>query len=113
MRKEVLGLAMDTTLQVLTPVGILDGTKSEEIRTEVDRALANGASALLMDLKETTFVDSSGLGTLVSVLKKVRSQDCEMYVCSINPQVKMLFELTSMDRVFEIYEDRAAFEASR
>ena len=66
---------MDTTLQVLTPVGILDGTKAEEIRAQVNSALSDGASTLLMDLKETTFVDSSGLGTLVSVLKKVRSQD--------------------------------------
>ena len=103
---------MDATFQVLVPVGILDGTKAEEIRAQVTSALANGAKTLLMDLKETTFVDSSGLGTLVSVLKMVRSQGCEMYVCSINPQVKMLFELTSMDRVFEIFEDREAFEAS-
>lgn len=104
---------MDTTVQVLTPSGILDGTKAQEIRSQVDRALSSGSNVLLMDLKDTTFVDSSGLGTLVSVLKTVRSHDCEMYVCSINPQVKMLFELTSMDRVFEIYENREAFEASR
>ena len=104
---------MDTAVQVLTPVGILDGTKAEELRRQVNEALESGAKTLLMDLQSTTFVDSSGLGTLVSVLKKVRSQDCDMYVCSINPQVKMLFELTSMDRVFEIFEDREAFEASR
>lgn len=106
-------VSMDTVVQVLTPVGILDGTKAEELRSQVNSALAAGAKTLLMDLKSTTFVDSSGLGTLVSVLKKVRAQDCEMYVCSINPQVKMLFELTSMDQVFEIFEDRETFEASR
>ena len=106
-------VSMDTTLQVLAPTGILDGTKAEELRGQVTRALASGAKTLLMDLKETSFVDSSGLGTLVSVLKAVRAQDCEMYVCAINPQVKMLFELTCMDRVFEIFEDREAFEASR
>lgn len=105
--------SMDTTVQVLTPAGILDGTKAEEVRAQVNQALAAGAKTLLMDLKDTTFVDSSGLGTLVSVLKQVRSKDCEMYVCSINPQVKMLFELTSMDRVFEIFENREAFEAAQ
>ncbi|MEO1792575.1 MAG: STAS domain-containing protein, partial [Cyanobacteria bacterium J06629_19] len=51
---------MDTTVQVLTPVGILDGTKAEELRAQVNQALAAGAKTLLMDLKETTFVDSSG-----------------------------------------------------
>ncbi|MEL6815856.1 MAG: STAS domain-containing protein [Cyanobacteria bacterium J06598_3] len=104
---------MDTTVQVLAPSGILDSTKAEEIRTQVENALADGTKTLLMDLKDTTFVDSSGLGTLVSVLKRVRSNSSEMYICSINPQVKMLFELTSMDRVFTIFENRAAFEATR
>jgi anti-sigma B factor antagonist len=106
-------VSMNTTVQVLAPSGILDSTQAEKIRTQVDGALATGAKTLLMDLKDTTFVDSSGLGTLVSVLKKVRAQNCEMVVCSINPQVKMLFELTSMDRVFEIFKDRETFEASR
>ena len=106
-------ISMDTAVQVLTPVGILDGTKAEDLRAQVNSALDDGAKILLMDLQSTTFVDSSGLGTLVSVLKKVRAQECEMCVCSINPQVKMLFELTSMDQVFEIYENREAFEASR
>lgn len=104
---------MDSTVQVLTPVGILDGTKAADVRSQVKTALDQGAKILLMDLKETTFVDSSGLGTLVSVLKQVRSQDGDMYVCSINPQVKMLFELTSMDRVFKIFESKEAFEASQ
>ena len=43
------------------------------------------------------------------VLKKVRACNKKMYVCSINDQVKMLFELTSMDRVFEVLPDRDAF----
>ncbi len=104
--------SIDMTVQVLAPSGVLDGTQAEEVRTQVDSALDTGAKTLLMDLKDTTFVDSSGLGTLVSVLKKVRAQECEMVVCSINPQVKMLFELTSMDRVFQIFENREAFETS-
>lgn len=105
-------MSTNTDVQVLAPSGILDGTQAEEIRTQVNSALATGAKTLLMDLKDTTFVDSSGLGTLVSVLKKVRAQECEMVVCSINPQVKMLFELTSMDQVFQIFENRKAFETS-
>ena len=105
-------VSTDMSVQVLAPSGILDGTQAEEVRTQVDGALAAGAKTLLMDLKDTTFVDSSGLGTLVSVLKKVRAQNCEMVVCSINPQVKMLFELTSMDRVFRVFKDREAFETS-
>ena len=44
------------------------------------------------------------------ILKKVRGLERKFCLCSVNDQVRMLFELTSMDRVFEVYEDRAAFE---
>lgn len=109
-----MGMAsMDMAVEVLSPSGILDSTQAAAIGTQVDEALKSGVKTLLVDLKETTFVDSSGLGTLVSMLKKTREQGCEMAVCSINPQVRMLFELTSMDQVFSIFENREAFEASR
>ena len=104
--------SMDNTTQVLVPSGILDSTQAAEVRAQVSEALATGAKTLLIDLKNITFIDSSGLGTLISMLKKVRSQGCEMVVCSASPQVKMLFELTSMDQVFQIYENRDAFDAA-
>lgn len=100
---------MSYKIRILEPSGILDGTQAEAFRQEVDAALAEGVDTLLIDLKDITFVDSSGLGILVVVLKKVRASNKEMYVCSINDQVRMLFELTSMDRVFEVLPDRAAF----
>ncbi|MGF1461547.1 MAG: STAS domain-containing protein [Leptolyngbyaceae cyanobacterium] len=100
---------MTANVRILEPAGILDGTKAEAFRQEVDAALEDGVETLLIDLKDISFVDSSGLGILVVVLKKVRSCNKEMYVCSINDQVKMLFELTSMDRVFEVLPNREAF----
>lgn len=101
---------MKSNIRILEPAGILDGTKAEAFRQEVDAALDDGADTLLIDLANISFVDSSGLGILVVVLKKVRASQKKMYVCSINDQVRMLFELTSMDRVFEVLPDRAAFE---
>ncbi|MEM8611765.1 MAG: STAS domain-containing protein [Cyanobacteria bacterium P01_H01_bin.105] len=103
---------MDLGVQVIEPNGILDGTQTATFRQQVDFALDKDAKVLLIDLKDITFVDSSGLGVLVACLKNARTAGCKMYVCSINDQIRMLFELTSMDRVFEIFEDRAAFEAA-
>ncbi|MEM6836715.1 MAG: STAS domain-containing protein [Cyanobacteria bacterium P01_C01_bin.120] len=100
---------MEANIRILEPTGILDGTQAEAFREEVDAALEEGVETLLIDLEKITFVDSSGLGILVVVLKKVRASKKKMYVCSINDQVKMLFELTSMDRVFEVLPDRDAF----
>ncbi|MBF2035479.1 MAG: STAS domain-containing protein [Leptolyngbyaceae cyanobacterium T60_A2020_046] len=101
---------MQPSVKIIEPSGILDGTQADIFRKDVDEALASGADVLLIDLKDITFVDSSGLGMLVVVLKKVRASKKQMYVCSINDQVRMLFELTSMDRVFEVLQDRAEFD---
>ena len=101
---------MDSHVKIIEPAGILDGTQAEAFREQVDAALAGGTEKLLVDLRNISFVDSSGLGALVMVLKKVRAAQKEMYVCSINDQVRMLFELTSMDRVFQVLPDRTAFE---
>ncbi|MBX2863529.1 MAG: STAS domain-containing protein [Leptolyngbyaceae cyanobacterium MAG.088] len=103
---------MDLGVHVIEPSGILDGTQTTSFRQQVDATLAKGTKVLLIDLKDITFVDSSGLGVLVACLKNARTAGCKMYICSINDQVRMLFELTSMDRVFEIFEDRAAFKAA-
>lgn len=105
-------ISMDLGVHVIEPSGILDGTQTTSFRQQVDTALEKGVKILLIDLKDITFVDSSGLGVLVACLKNARTAGCQMYVCSINDQIRMLFELTSMDRVFEIFEDRAAFEAA-
>lgn len=101
---------MSANVQVIEPAGILDSTKAEEFRASVEAMIEEGAEIILVDLKDITFIDSSGLGTLVVLLKKARSLDRSFCICSINDQVRMLFELTSMDRVFEIYENRQAFD---
>ena len=97
-------------VRIVQPSGIFDGTKATEFRQEINALVESNVDILLIDFKDVTFMDSSGLGALVLALKSVRSAGGKMYICSINEQIKMLFELTSMDRVFEIYPTQAEFE---
>ncbi|TVR14531.1 MAG: anti-sigma factor antagonist [Phormidium sp. GEM2.Bin31] len=99
-------------IKIVQPDGLLDGVKAGEVRREIGECLETGAKVILLDLKDVTFIDSSGLGALVSALKTVRAADAKMFVCSISDQVKILFELTSMNRVFKIFSDRQEFEES-
>lgn len=96
--------------QVIEQVGILDGTTANTLRQKIRDALQKPVPALLIDLSQTTFINSSGLGALVSMLKMVRASDKELYLCSLNEQVKMIFELTRMGRVFKTFENRSEFE---
>ncbi|MGL5082199.1 MAG: STAS domain-containing protein [Microcoleaceae cyanobacterium] len=104
---------MNSDFQILQPDGLLDGTKSTQFRQEISQLIENGAKVILIDFKGVTFMDSSGLGALVLALKTVRAAGGKLIVCSINEQIRILFELTSMDRVFEIFENREAFEKAR
>ena len=94
----------------IEPSGILDGTKATSFRQEISEQVNAGAGVIVIDLKDVTFMDSSGLGALVLALKTVRAAQGQLVICSINEQIKILFELTSMDRVFKIFPNREEFE---
>jgi anti-anti-sigma factor len=101
---------MNPVVKVVQPSGILDGTKAGQFRQEITNLVESNVDIVLIDFKDVTFMDSSGLGALVLALKTVRAAGSKLFICSINEQIKMLFELTSMDRVFEIFPTREDFE---
>ncbi|MBE9124602.1 MULTISPECIES: STAS domain-containing protein [unclassified Coleofasciculus] len=103
---------MSPVVKIVQPSGILDGTKAGQFRQEISDLVKSNVDIVLIDFQDVTFMDSSGLGALVLALKTVRAAGGKLFVCSVNEQIKMLFELTSMDRVFEIFPTRADFEES-
>ncbi|MEA5604162.1 STAS domain-containing protein [Nostoc sp. UHCC 0252] len=100
---------MNKSVKVLELSGILDGIRGNELRREVSNTLANGTEILLIDMKEVNFIDSSGLGALVSAMQMTRNANAKLFVCSISAQVRMLFELTKMDRIFQTFADQDEF----
>ncbi|NJL88489.1 MAG: STAS domain-containing protein [Coleofasciculaceae cyanobacterium SM2_1_6] len=102
---------MSTLVKVVQPTGILDGTKAGQFRQEISQLVEDKAEVVLIDFRDVTFMDSSGLGALVLALKTVRASGGKMFICSVNEQIRMLFELTSMDRVFQIFTSRDEFDA--
>lgn len=101
---------MSPIVKVVQPSGILDGTKAGQFRQEISQLVESNVDIVLIDFQDVTFMDSSGLGALVLALKTVRAAGSKLFICSVNEQIKMLFELTSMDRVFEIFANREEFE---
>lgn len=100
---------MSQTVEVIAPVGRLDISNAAQLRRQVQELADKKPHVLLVDLQEVVFMDSSGLGALVSALKTMRGVGAEMVLCSPNEQVSMLFELTSMGKIFKIYKSRQEF----
>lgn len=101
---------MKTLNVVIQPESRLDVNSSENLRREIVDTIARGPETILLDCQSITFMDSSGLSTLVMALKLSREADIRFSLCSVGEQSEMLLRLTGMDQVFEIFEDRTAFE---
>lgn len=101
---------MANTIQVIHPQGILDAARAESFRQQIIAPINQGASVVIIDFQEVTFMDSSGLGSLVVALKNARANGAKLVLVGINEQVRMLFELTSMDRVFTIHSSLDEFK---
>lgn len=101
---------MSSQVRVFCPSGALDSLAATELRWEVANAISAGARTILINCQDVTFMDSSGLGALVMMLKHVREAKGKLALCSTIDQIEMLLELTSMDQVFQVFPDQAAFE---
>ena len=58
---------------------------------------------IIIDLEKVTYVDSSGLATLVEILKKSKSQGGQLALSGMSDKVKSLFEITKLDKLFSIF----------
>ena len=100
---------MSPVVKILQPSGTIDAIKGNQLRRDINDMMETKPDIVLIDLQDVTFMDSSGLGALLSAFKTVRSAGGKLYICSVNDQVRMLFELTRMDRVLEKFANRDEF----
>ncbi|OKH36434.1 anti-anti-sigma factor [[Phormidium ambiguum] IAM M-71] len=100
-------------ITVVQPQGHLNATNATEFRSELTAAInANPNSTVLVDMENLDSMDSAGLMALVSAINLAQRQNQRFSLCSLSPSIRIIFELTQLDRVFEIFESRSAFEAT-
>jgi anti-sigma B factor antagonist len=80
----------------------------QELKQKVLEELERGELKFVVDFERTGYIDSSGLGVLVSLSKKVREQGGELRLANLNEDLKTLFELTKLDTLFQIADSREA-----
>ena len=88
-----------------------DASVSPDLKQFVLDLVGEGKNRIVIDLEAVEFIDSSGLGSLVGVLKGIGA-DGQLAVCNVQAQAKALFKLTRMDRVLNIHDSRDAAVAS-
>jgi anti-sigma B factor antagonist len=78
----------------------------QELKAKVLEELEGGERKFVIDFSRTGYIDSSGLGVLVSLSKKIREQGGELRLSSLNEDLRTLFELTKLDTLFRIADSR-------
>jgi anti-sigma B factor antagonist len=84
---------------VVSPQGRLNMVSARRLRETLVDLVERGTSRIVVDLGETTFVDSSGLGALIGGLKTARQAGGDLRVARVSPAVLSVFELTNLDRI--------------
>ncbi len=83
---------------------LIVGNRHELKRMVLD-ALAGGARRFVIDFSLTGYIDSSGLGILITLSKEIRAQGGDLRLASLNHDLRRLFELTKLDTFFRICDD--------
>jgi anti-sigma B factor antagonist len=99
---EMIKLSHEQDVTVVTPqVKRLDSAVAPAFKEAMLRVVQDGHKRLVLDLDKVDFMDSSGLGALISVLKSLGGNGV-LGICNLKGGVQSLFKLTRMDKVFSI-----------
>lgn len=90
---------------VLLPGTTLDAGNTKEFKSGLTSLFTPGAR-IVFDLSNLKFVDSSGLGAMLSALRQINGLGGDLKLCAMSKPVRSLIELVRMHRVFEIYNTR-------
>ncbi|NES83412.1 MAG: STAS domain-containing protein [Moorea sp. SIO2B7] len=94
----------DIKVIVLTPIGRLDITTAWQFRLKLQECITKVSPHVVVNLSQVNFIDSSGLTSLVAGMRDADKGEGSFGICDVHPEAKLVFEVTMMDSVFEIFE---------
>lgn len=92
---------MQNSLNIIMPKDF-SVEEAADFRLRINQYMNDGIVNFNFNFTECTFIDSTGLGVLVSIYKKCVEKNGKIKLLSLNPEVKKLFKLTRLDRIFEM-----------
>jgi anti-sigma B factor antagonist len=82
--------------------GQLVAGNRQQLREAVLNEIEHGARSIVIDFADTGYVDSAGLGVLVSLSKRIREASASLRLVNLNEDLRTLFELTRLDTLFDL-----------
>lgn len=92
--------------------GEIDLSRSPELRTALLQAATAKPARLVLDMSGVTYMDSSGVATLVEALQKINAGGGKLVLCGLQPKVKSIFQIAKLDTIFAIVDDTEAAKSA-
>ena len=101
--RNVRWLGSDENVVVVEAEGDIDLHRSAAFQQALLEPLSRHPQRMVVDLSRVSYMDSSGVASLVKLLSRVRRQNVDLKLAGLTPRVLSVFEITRLDTVFEIY----------
>ena len=89
-------------IKVCSAEGDIDINSSPQMKKAFDKLIQAKSEKMVINLQKVGYVDSSGLATLVEILKNVKGFGGKLKLCNLSSKVKSLFEITKLEKLFDI-----------
>lgn len=96
-------LTEDRTIEI-NPVGEVDIFTSPELKNKVFELIDENNSDIIINGESLDYIDSTGLGVLMSIYKKVQEKNLNFKITNLKPNIYKLFDITGLNKVFNIQE---------
>jgi anti-sigma B factor antagonist len=98
--------SLDDERHVLAVRGEIDLFTAPEVKAALGGAIDAGKTRFVVDLSETTFLDSTALGVLIGAVKRLRSREGALTIVNVDANIAKTFEITGLDQIFTIRPTR-------
>jgi anti-anti-sigma factor len=82
--------------------GEIDAEHSVSLKRAMEKSFMENAKHLVLNLEKVGFIDSTGLGVFISLMRKLKERGGEIRLAALQDEVKAIFEITRLYRVFDI-----------
>ncbi len=99
-------------VSILDLEGEIDLYKSPDVRSEIGKLIAKKNKSVVINFQKVTYIDSSGLATMIDAFQKMRVYGGRLALISLAKPVRSVFEVSRLDKFFQIFDEEASAVAS-
>lgn len=102
-----LGVRKEASVGIVDVAGDITAASEPALMEAYERATADGAKGVVLNFDGLEYMNSGGIGLLVTLLVRANRQKQRLYACGLNEHYRQIFELTRLDEAIQIFDDEA------